>query len=198
MSYRMHASIVAVVLALPVSAVAQAACTAAGRALAVAGRRWRDRRRDGRSAVLHVLAVRDRSRHRPVGRGGDHARALRRPRGAVGARRRRRRVHAGLDDGRVRRARARPDGQGRGARRTPSPSSSPTTMGRESRQLGMIDMKGRAAAHTGKNNDAWAGSRQGKNYTVQANIMVGPEVVEAVAAHLRGHRGHRACRWPSG
>src|SRR3954469_20809989 len=43
---------------------------------------------------------------------------------------------------------------------------------RESRQLGMIDMKGRAAAHTGKQNNAWAGSRQGRNYTVQANIMV--------------------------
>ncbi|MDP9414679.1 MAG: DUF1028 domain-containing protein [Pseudomonadota bacterium] len=52
---------------------------------------------------------------------------------------------------------------------------------RESRQLGMIDMKGRAAAHTGKGNGDWAGSRQGLNYTVQANIMVGPEVVEAVA-----------------
>ncbi len=63
--------------------------------------------------------------------------------------------------------------------------------GRESRQLGMIDMKGRAAAHTGKNNNAWAGSRQGTNYTVQANIMVGPEVVEAVGGHLRGHRGQR-------
>ncbi len=53
--------------------------------------------------------------------------------------------------------------------------------GRESRQLGMIDMQGRAAAHTGKSNSFWAGSRQGKNYTVQANIMVGPEVIEAVA-----------------
>ena len=53
---------------------------------------------------------------------------------------------------------------------------------RESRQVGVIDMKGRAAAHTGKQNNAWAGSRQGRNYTVQANIMVGPEVVEAVAA----------------
>lgn len=53
--------------------------------------------------------------------------------------------------------------------------------GRESRQLGMIDMQGRAAAHTGKSNNFWAGSRQGKNYTVQANIMVGPEVIEAVA-----------------
>lgn len=54
--------------------------------------------------------------------------------------------------------------------------------GRESRQLGLIDMKGRAAAHTGTSNLGWAGSRQGKNYTVQANIMVGPEVIDAVAA----------------
>jgi uncharacterized Ntn-hydrolase superfamily protein len=61
--------------------------------------------------------------------------------------------------------------------------------GRESRQLGMIDMKGRAAAHTGKNNNAWAGSRQGVNYTVQANIMVGPEVVEAVAATFEATEG---------
>jgi uncharacterized Ntn-hydrolase superfamily protein len=52
---------------------------------------------------------------------------------------------------------------------------------RESRQVGVIDMKGRAAVHTGKQNGNWAGSRQGPNYTVQANIMVGPEVVEAVA-----------------
>ena len=35
--------------------------------------------------------------------------------------------------------------------------------GRESRQLGLIDMKGRAAAHTGTGNLGWAGSRQGKN-----------------------------------
>jgi uncharacterized Ntn-hydrolase superfamily protein len=53
---------------------------------------------------------------------------------------------------------------------------------RESRQVGVINMKGVGAAHTGKNNGNWAGSRQGPNYTVQANIMVGPEVVEAVAA----------------
>src|SRR5690242_14694742 len=51
---------------------------------------------------------------------------------------------------------------------------------RESRQLGMIDMQGRSAAHTGKNNNDWAGSKQGKNYTTQANIMVGPEVLDAV------------------
>ena len=61
--------------------------------------------------------------------------------------------------------------------------------GRESRQLGMIDMQGRAAAHTGKGNGNWAGSRQGRNYTVQANIMVGPEVVEAVAASFEATEG---------
>ena len=62
-------------------------------------------------------------------------------------------------------------------------------LGRESRQLGLIDMKGRAAAHTGKNNNFWAGSRQGTNYTVQANIMVGPEVVEAVASTFEASEG---------
>lgn len=60
---------------------------------------------------------------------------------------------------------------------------------RESRQVGAIDMQGRAAAHTGKQNGQWAGSRQGLNYTVQANIMVGPEVVEAVAASFEASEG---------
>lgn len=60
---------------------------------------------------------------------------------------------------------------------------------RESRQVGVIDMQGRGAAHTGKNNGNWAGSRQGPNYTVQANIMVGPEVVDAVAAHFESTDG---------
>lgn len=64
-----------------------------------------------------------------------------------------------------------------------------TDEGRESRQLGMIDMKGRAAAHTGTGNGNWAGSKQGRTYTVQANIMVGPEVVDAVAATFEASEG---------
>ena len=64
---------------------------------------------------------------------------------------------------------------------------------RESRQVGIIDMQGRTAAHTGKSNSAWAGSKQGKNYTVQANIMVGPEVIEAVAASFEATDGSG---WP--
>jgi uncharacterized Ntn-hydrolase superfamily protein len=60
---------------------------------------------------------------------------------------------------------------------------------RESRQVGVIDMKGRSAAHSGKNNGNWAGSKQGRNYTVQANIMVGPEVTDAVAASFESTEG---------
>ncbi len=61
--------------------------------------------------------------------------------------------------------------------------------GRELRQVGVLDAQGRAAAHTGKDNGAWAGSRQGQGYTVQANIMVGPEVIDAVAAHFESTEG---------
>lgn len=60
---------------------------------------------------------------------------------------------------------------------------------RESRQVAVIDMQGRSAAHTGQQNGDWAGSRQGPNYTVQANIMVGPEVVAAVADHFESTHG---------
>ena len=62
-------------------------------------------------------------------------------------------------------------------------------LSRESRQLAAIDMQGRSAAHTGQRNSAWAGSRQGLNYTVQANIMVGPEVVDAVASTFESTEG---------
>jgi uncharacterized Ntn-hydrolase superfamily protein len=60
---------------------------------------------------------------------------------------------------------------------------------RETRQVGLIDMRGRAAAHTGKQNGNWAGSRQGQHYTVQANIMVGPQVIDAVAAQFEATEG---------
>lgn len=54
-------------------------------------------------------------------------------------------------------------------------------LGREQRQIGVIDMQGRRAAFTGAEANAWAGSRQGEHYTVQGNILIGPEVVDAVA-----------------
>jgi uncharacterized Ntn-hydrolase superfamily protein len=61
--------------------------------------------------------------------------------------------------------------------------------GRERRQVGAIDMQGRAAAHTGSENGAWAGSRQGRHYTVQGNLLVGREVIDAVADRFEATEG---------
>ena len=61
--------------------------------------------------------------------------------------------------------------------------------GREMRQLGLIDMQGRTASFTGKKNDEWAGGRQGPDFTIQGNILVGKEVVDAVADHFISTRG---------
>jgi uncharacterized Ntn-hydrolase superfamily protein len=61
--------------------------------------------------------------------------------------------------------------------------------GRELRQIGIIDMQGNTAAHTGAENTAWAGSRHGRNYTVQGNLLVGREVVVAVADHFESTAG---------
>ena len=61
--------------------------------------------------------------------------------------------------------------------------------GRERRQIGIIDMQGRTASFTGKENGEWSGGRQGRNYTVQGNILVGREVVDAVADHFESTEG---------
>lgn len=52
----------------------------------------------------------------------------------------------------------------------------------EDRQIGIIDQDGRSAAFTGKNCSAWAGHRTGDNYSVQGNILTGPEVVDSMTA----------------
>ena len=58
-----------------------------------------------------------------------------------------------------------------------------------SRQIGVIDSKGRVAQHTGADALPWAGQRAGANYAVQGNILVGPEVLEAVAQSLEATAG---------
>ena len=49
------------------------------------------------------------------------------------------------------------------------------------RQVGMIDAKGRTAAFTGGECIAWAGHREGKDYSVQGNLLAGEQVVAAMA-----------------
>lgn len=52
--------------------------------------------------------------------------------------------------------------------------------GRESRQVSVLDAQGRGATFTGTGPSDWKGGRCGPNYCVQANIMVGPQVVDAL------------------
>jgi uncharacterized Ntn-hydrolase superfamily protein len=52
--------------------------------------------------------------------------------------------------------------------------------GRESRQVSILDAQGRGATFTGTGPRDWKGGRCGPNYCVQANIMVGPQVVDAL------------------
>src|ERR1700754_708464 len=53
--------------------------------------------------------------------------------------------------------------------------------GASSRQIGVIDIQGRSAQHTGTGPQDWKGHRSGKNYVTQGNVLVGPQVLEAVA-----------------
>jgi uncharacterized Ntn-hydrolase superfamily protein len=60
---------------------------------------------------------------------------------------------------------------------------------RESRQVGIVDTQGRAAAFTGAQCFAWAGHRTGANYACQGNILVGEETVAALEAQFEATRG---------
>ena len=61
--------------------------------------------------------------------------------------------------------------------------------GFQSRQVGVISIDGRSAQHTGTGPNAWAGHRAGKNYVTQGNILVGPQVLEAVAKSFEASEG---------
>ncbi|HEY3901916.1 MAG TPA: DUF1028 domain-containing protein [Chthoniobacter sp.] len=52
---------------------------------------------------------------------------------------------------------------------------------RTERQVGMIDAKGRTAAHTGADCMVFAGHHEGKNYTVQGNLLASDKVLPAMA-----------------
>jgi uncharacterized Ntn-hydrolase superfamily protein len=54
--------------------------------------------------------------------------------------------------------------------------------GRDHRQVGIVDVDGNAASHTGPACLDWAGSLTGEGYAIQGNILTGSEVVEAMEA----------------
>ena len=57
------------------------------------------------------------------------------------------------------------------------------------RQVGGIGLEGGSAQHTGDETYAWAGHRSGPNYVTQGNLLVGPQVLEAVAATFESTGG---------
>lgn len=61
--------------------------------------------------------------------------------------------------------------------------------GFQQRQVAVIAIDGRSAQHTGTQPNQWAGHRAGKNYVTQGNILVGPQVLEAVARSFEASEG---------
>ena len=53
---------------------------------------------------------------------------------------------------------------------------------RQDRQVGLVDVDGGAATHTGSDCLDWAGGVTGDGVAIQGNILVGPEVVEEMKA----------------
>ena len=67
-----------------------------------------------------------------------------------------------------------------------------TFPGKDGRQLAVIDKQGNVAAFTGPNAPNWAGDRQGKTWSAQGNILVGPRVPEAMGRAFDATEGDLA------
>ena len=65
---------------------------------------------------------------------------------------------------------------------------------REHRQIGLVDDRGQATAHTGSACLDWAGHEIGDGFACQGNILAGPEVGQAMASAFRKAEGELAER----
>ena len=61
--------------------------------------------------------------------------------------------------------------------------------GRDQRQIGIADGRGRAATFTGSGCHAWAGGRTGEGYAAQGNILVSGATVDALAETFEATAG---------
>src|SRR5215472_12598642 len=64
--------------------------------------------------------------------------------------------------------------------------------GKDGRQVAIVDAKGNVAAYTGPQAPNWAGDRQGKAWSAQGNILVGPQVPQAMGKAFEGTQGELA------
>jgi len=67
-----------------------------------------------------------------------------------------------------------------------------TFPGKDGRQVAIVDAHGNVAAYTGPNAPKWAGDRQGKTWSAQGNILVGPQVPEAMGRAFEATPGELA------
>lgn len=67
-----------------------------------------------------------------------------------------------------------------------------TFPGKEGRQVAIVDARGNVAVHTGPGATPWAGDRRGSTWSAQGNILVGPQVVEAMGRAFESTRGELA------
>jgi uncharacterized Ntn-hydrolase superfamily protein len=67
-----------------------------------------------------------------------------------------------------------------------------TFEGKDGRQVAIIDRNGNIATFTGPNAPNWAGDRQGKTWSAQGNILVGPQVPEAMGRAFEATQGELA------
>jgi uncharacterized Ntn-hydrolase superfamily protein len=63
---------------------------------------------------------------------------------------------------------------------------------KEGRQVSIVDGKGNIATYTGPNAPKWCGDRQGKTWSAQGNILVGPQVPEAMGRAFEATQGELA------
>jgi uncharacterized Ntn-hydrolase superfamily protein len=64
--------------------------------------------------------------------------------------------------------------------------------GKDGRQVAIVDAHGNVAAFTGPKAPRWAGDRHGATWSAQGNILVGPQVVEAMGRAFEGMQGELA------
>jgi uncharacterized Ntn-hydrolase superfamily protein len=64
--------------------------------------------------------------------------------------------------------------------------------GKDGRQVAIVDAKGNVAAYTGPKAPNWAGDKQGKTWSAQGNILVGPQVPEAMGKAFESTSGELA------
>jgi uncharacterized Ntn-hydrolase superfamily protein len=65
---------------------------------------------------------------------------------------------------------------------------------RDHRQAGLVDVEGGSATHTGASCLDWAGGWNGPGVAVQGNILIGPEVVDAMRAAWERTEGEGLAR----